>query len=182
MTSSLQWCCNECDGVGNHQPHDCLLNTLFRRRLMKISSKLRVTGLCVGKSPVTVEFPTQMANNAENVSIWWRHHDNGRDGVSNHQSYDCLLNCLFKRRSNTSKLRVSGLCAGNSPVTGEFPTEIASNVENVTVWWRHYTILFHFVALFPINVIFLYETLSIQWLFRQQQGYWWLSSLAPGHQ
>ena len=40
----------------------------------KITSKLRVTGLCAGNSPVTVEFPAQRASNAENVSIWWRHH------------------------------------------------------------------------------------------------------------
>ena len=25
----------------------------------------------------TGEFPAQMASNAENVSIWWRHHANG---------------------------------------------------------------------------------------------------------
>ena len=37
-------------------------------------SKLRVTGLCVRNSPVTGEFPAQMASNAENVPIWWRHH------------------------------------------------------------------------------------------------------------
>ena len=37
-------------------------------------SNLRVTGLCVGNSPVTGEFPAQRASNAENVSIWWRHH------------------------------------------------------------------------------------------------------------
>ena len=36
---------------------------------------LRVTGLCVGNSPGTGEFPEQMASNAENVSISWRHHD-----------------------------------------------------------------------------------------------------------
>ena len=35
---------------------------------------LRVTGLCVGNSPGTCEFPAQMVSNAENVSIWWRHH------------------------------------------------------------------------------------------------------------
>ena len=40
----------------------------------KKTSKLRVTGLCVWNSPVTGEFPAQMASNAENVSIWWRHH------------------------------------------------------------------------------------------------------------
>ena len=38
----------------------------------KKTLKLRVTGLCVGNSPG--EFPAQMASNAENVSIWWRHH------------------------------------------------------------------------------------------------------------
>ena len=58
----------------NHQPHDCLLNRLSRRRSKK-TSKLRVTGLCVGNSPVTGEFPAQMASNTENVSIWWRHHE-----------------------------------------------------------------------------------------------------------
>ena len=31
--------------------------------------------LCAGNSPVTGEFPAQRASNAENVSIWWRHHD-----------------------------------------------------------------------------------------------------------
>ena len=39
------------------------------------TSKLRVTGLCEGNSPVTGEFPAQRASYAENVSIWWRHHD-----------------------------------------------------------------------------------------------------------
>ena len=65
----LQWRHNEGDGVSTHQPHDCLLNRLFRRR-SKRTSKLRVTGLCAENSPVTGEFPTQMASNAENVSIW----------------------------------------------------------------------------------------------------------------
>ena len=67
----------------------------------------------------------------------WRH--NGRDGVLNHQPYDCLLSHLFGRRSKkTSKLRVTGLCAGNSPGTGEFPAQMASNAENVSIWWRHH--------------------------------------------
>ena len=55
------------------------------------------------------------------INSWalrWRH--NGRDSVSNHQPHDCLLNRLFRRRSKkTSKRRVTGLCAGNSPGTGD---------------------------------------------------------------
>ena len=58
---------------------------------------------------------------------------------SNHQHHDCSLNRLFRRRSKkTSKLRVIGLCAGNSPITGEFPAQNASNAENVSIWWRHH--------------------------------------------
>ena len=68
----FQWHHNERDGVSNHQPHDCLLNSLlFRRRSME-TSKLRVTGLCEGNSPYS---PHKGASNAENVSFWWRHHD-----------------------------------------------------------------------------------------------------------
>ena len=71
------------------------------------------------------------------ITLQWRH--NGRDGVSNHQPRHCLLNRLFRRRSKkTSKLRVTGLCAGNSPVTSEFPAQRASNAENVSIWWRNH--------------------------------------------
>ena len=60
--------------------------------------------------------------------LQWRH--NGRDGVSNYQPLDCLLNRSFRRRSTkASKLRVIGICKGNSPVTGEFPAQMASNAE-----------------------------------------------------
>ena len=67
----------------------------------------------------------------------WRHH--GRDSVSNHQSHDCLLNRLSRRRSKkTANLRVTGLCGGNSPGTGEFLAQRAGNTENVFIWWRHH--------------------------------------------
>ena len=71
--------------------------------------------------------------------LQWSH--NGLDGVSNHQSHHCLLSHLSGRRSKkTSKLRVTGLCAGNSPGTGEFPAPRASNAENVSIWWRHHNV------------------------------------------
>ena len=44
----------------------------------KETSKLRVTDLCDGNSPVTCEFPAQRASNTENASIWWRHHASGK--------------------------------------------------------------------------------------------------------
>ena len=79
---------------------------------------------------------TQLINiyRATSLSLQW--HNNERCGVSNHQPYDYLLNRLFRRRSKkTSKLRVIGLCEGNSPVTGEILTQRASNAENV--WYFH---------------------------------------------
>ena len=84
----------------------------------------------------------------KNIELWahqrqliapllWRH--NGRNGVSNHQPHDCLLNRPSRPRSKkTSKLRITALWAGNSPVTDEFPAQMASNAENVPIWLRHH--------------------------------------------
>ena len=81
-----------------------------------------------------------------NAIVYWKHgcnqrlaqvgHD-GHDGVSNHQPHHCLHNRFFRCRSKrTSKLRISELCAGNSPVTGEFPAQMTSNAKDVSIWWR----------------------------------------------
>ena len=189
LHDTLHWRHNDHEGVSSHQPHGCLLNRLFRRRSKK-TSKLRVTGLCVGNSPGPVNSPhkwpvtrkmfpfddvimtiifqvsgssstgydvytefglpgfwfnftahigrgsTDIPTPMYRYALRWRH--NGRDSVSNHQPHHCLLNRLFRRRSKkTSKLRVTGLCVGNSPGTGEFPARMASNAENVSISWRH---------------------------------------------
>ena len=73
IETTLQWRHDGRDVVSNHQPDDCSLNPLFKRRSKK-TSKLRVTGLCEGNLPVTGEFPAQRSSDAENISIWWRHH------------------------------------------------------------------------------------------------------------
>ena len=71
------------------------------------------------------------------ISLRWRH--NGCESVSKHQPHHCLFNRLFRCRSKkTSKPRVIGLCVGNSPGTGEFPAQVASDTENVSIWWRHH--------------------------------------------
>ena len=70
-------------------------------------------------------------------TLQWRH--NEHDGVSNHRRRYCLLSRLFGHRSKkTSTLRVTGLCVGNFPGTGESPSPKASNTENVSIWWRHH--------------------------------------------
>ena len=66
-----QWRHDGHDSVSNHQPHDCLLNRYSgtHQKKHQSSASLTFTG--------TDEFPAQMASNADNVSIWWRHHENG---------------------------------------------------------------------------------------------------------
>ena len=58
-TGKLQWRHNECDGVSNHWPHDCLLNRLF-----KLQIKENTKAPC--HWPLCGEFT--------DVYIWWRHH------------------------------------------------------------------------------------------------------------
>ena len=88
---TLRWRHNGHDSVSNQQPHDCLLNRLFRSNK---TSKLRVTGLCVGNSPGTGEFPAQMASYAENVSIWWRDHEKVVFGIfSTYSPGHCFSHC-----------------------------------------------------------------------------------------
>ena len=99
----LQWRHNGHDGVSNHQPNHCLLNRLFGRRSKK-TSKLHVTGLCVGNSPGTDECPTQRARNAENVSIWWRHHALDRTVPNNHDQRQRQTSTDWKeRKKNKSR-------------------------------------------------------------------------------
>ena len=69
-------------------------STVYSRHRSKKTSKLRVTGLCEGNSPVTGEFPAQRASNAENVSIWWRHH------VSNSQFAIVSTHCFIPSLQN----------------------------------------------------------------------------------
>ena len=51
-----------------------LFTQLFIRAQIKENIKAPRHWHCAGNSPVTGEFPPQMASNADNVSIWWRHH------------------------------------------------------------------------------------------------------------
>ena len=57
-------------------PVSRLLAQPFVQAQINKTSKLPFTGFCEGNSPVTGEFPTQRARNAENVFIWLRYHGN----------------------------------------------------------------------------------------------------------
>ena len=161
---ALQWRHNGSDGVPNHQPHHCLLNRLFGCKSKK-TSKPRVTGLIAGNSPGTGEFPAQMASNAENFSIWWRHHGlvyvspsiNMLIDLASWHYSDVTMRAMASQiigisiiystvcsgtdQKEHQKLRTTGLCERNSPVTGEFPAQMASSLEYVSIPWRHHETL-----------------------------------------
>ena len=164
--SSLQLRHNEHVRISNHGRLDCLLNHMFRRRSKKIS-KLCVTGLCEGNTPVTgwlcqkrgkcfhsmtsscisfsqfIVSPVIWCPCVKIHCLWFSysrlcyHYSdafNGCDGVSNHQPPHCIISRLFRSRSKkTRNPRVTGLCAGNSPMTGESPAQIASDAENISI-------------------------------------------------
>ena len=106
---ALQWRHNECDGVSNHQPHDCLLNRLFKAEL-KETTKLRVTGFCEGNSTVADEFSTQRASNAENVFIWWRHR-----GMHFTNDFAIVIRIRWKIRFAVRHQVVTDFCAAVVP-------------------------------------------------------------------
>ena len=129
IIATLRWRHNGRDSVSNHQPHDYSLNRLCRRRSKK-TSKLRVTGLCAGKSPGTGEFSAQMASNAQNVSIWWRHHE-----LAWILSWVCLINLGYRKPFTWSRR--------------------GDNIQNCC-WWG--VAIFcctwaYFVSSFPVSVL-----------------------------
>ena len=79
--SSLRWHHNGRDSISNHQPHDCLP---FIQTQIKENIKAPCHWPLCGNSPGTGEFPVQMASNAENVSIWLRHHVKQVPGSTDH--------------------------------------------------------------------------------------------------
>ena len=110
-----------------------------------------------GEEITTGKMMTKSAN-----SLRWRH--NGHDSVSNHQPHDCLLTRLFRRRSKkTSKLRVTGLWAGKSPGTGEFPAQMASDAENVSIWWRLHVFFQFLYVMTSTSLHFFFSVRSPMW-------------------
>ena len=101
---ALHWRHNDHDCVSNHQPYDCLLNRLFRRKSKK-TSKLRVAGLCVGNSPGPVNSPHKGPVTRKMFPFWWRHHGPLLNHNKTHISWDVLdiinfVTALFKFYKN----------------------------------------------------------------------------------
>ena len=110
------------------------------------------------KGPVTLK----------NVSIWWRHHvyvsfpvlfetaaavegttdreyPFGRTMIITMTSYWAR----WHLKSPASRLFSQPFIQGSLwPVTGEFPSQMTSNAENVSIWWRHHDLTLVTLSLF----------------------------------
>ena len=91
------------------------------------------------------------------LTLHWHHNDH--DGVSNHQPHGCLLNRFFRCRSKqTSKPRVTGLCAGNSPGPVNSPRK--GPVTRKMFPFDDVIMIFNMGIAIPGKTIFLFETAS----------------------
>ena len=96
------------------------------------------------------------------VTLQWHHNDH--NGVSNHQPHHSLLNHLFRCKSKKiSKLRVTGLCAGNLCVIVKFPAQRASNMEDVSIWWCHHDTYMHWKNMTLDNSLLPVQCQAIIW-------------------
>ena len=95
--------------------------------------------------------------------------------VSQIISISIVYSTVFRRISKkTLKLRVTGLCEGNSPVTGEFPAQRASNAENVScddlIMLSVCAMIYYYCSRHP-DILWVYTDDDLGYNFRN----WWLS-------
>ena len=90
-------------------------STVYSRADSKKTSKLCVTGLCVGNSPVTDEFPAQRASNAENISIWWHHNI-----LTNTKQHETRIACTVASYRGHFSSKNSRTTPHSSPVRARY--------------------------------------------------------------
>ena len=115
-----------------------------------------INSLCPGDAMCLVSSLGDLVNNGPGIAMTWISYNWQSTDVHWHQfqhysdvimgamasEITCFTIVLLNRLSKkTSKLRVTGLCAGNSSVTGEFPAQMASSAENVSIWWWHHGVV-----------------------------------------
>ena len=74
----------------------------------------------------------------------------------------CTLVC--SGADQTSRLRVTGLCEGNSSVTGEFPAQRPSNAESVSIRWRDHEVITLIRSVIAYCVLLCQWDKGIPWL------------------
>ena len=78
-----------------------------------------------------------LIKSTDQCTLQWLH--NGRDSVSN-TSLTIVYSTVYSHTDQRKHQSSASLAfvQGNSPGTGEFPAQMASNMKNVSIWWRHH--------------------------------------------
>ena len=109
----------------------------------KFKTKIKMIGQPKQVPLVEGSFGGCRCPSAKTAIMIFHYSDVIKSTMASHRRLDRLPKGLFKRRSKkTANLRVTTLCEGNSPVTGEFPAQMAINAENIFIWWRHHAVVF----------------------------------------
>ena len=89
--------------IASHQPHDCLPNRLFKAQIKENIKAPRHRPLC-GEFIADRWIPAQMASNAENVSIWWRHHEMSSGYLDTSLARSCEFICHNHRSESDPRV------------------------------------------------------------------------------
>ena len=116
--------------------------------LLQISVQISCIDLLMWNHPRPT-IASNMIEQSNNLLLWGQFIANLHSNVIVHRSChysDVILSVMAvtgvrHRSKETSKLHVTGLCEGSPVVTGEFPWNMASNAENVSIWWCHHVII-----------------------------------------
>ena len=148
--------------------YDCLLrhdvDRLVQDCRIRISTPITMeilqscTGLVQDCCSTPSALAMQIPQSCTKSSMWYI--------FSNHRQLPHLFNSLFKL--TTKKLRLSGLCEGNPPVTGGFPSHKAPL--SISFSWRHYAHVYRYV----IKNMMLPNTdgLPSYWMNRFVKAFW----------
>ena len=139
MGNTLHWRHDGPEGVSNHQPRDCLYVIYNKRDRAKLDCAEPSHYLhqclfiinCIFKNKLRRHF---ISKSKKNWLVLM--HLKASQITSLAIVYSTVYSGADQRK--TSKLRATGLCVGNSPVIGEFSAQMASNAENISIWWRHH--------------------------------------------
>ena len=127
----------ECHGVSNHQQLDSLFNFFRITKVIKAQQWWKLSHVMTSHGLRGVFTETPETTKAS-INQYRYHYDDVIMGAMASQITSLTYSLFGRRSKKASKFRVTGLCAGNSPGTGEFPAQMASNAENVSIWWRHH--------------------------------------------
>ena len=122
-----------------------------------ITSSIYINGRFICSKPLIILYPHWFCNTSSFSACGFHYNDVKMVAIASKiTSLTIVYSTVYNK---TWKLRVTGLGVGNSAGTGEFPARMASNAENVSIWWRHHD---HTTASLP-GLPTLLRNSSLQW-------------------